>query len=55
MGGNFVGADELRKAMKEMDHVKIKDSLQEDGCDWEWVNWERNPAVASHFGGVWER
>ena len=55
-GGNFVGADnEMQKEIKEMDHCKIKDFLLSENCDWEWVEWERNPASASHMGGVWER
>ena len=55
-GGNFIGADnEMRKSMKEMDHGRIKDFLQQNLCDWEWIDWERNPAKASHFGGAWER
>ena len=55
-GGNFVGADnEMVKAMKEIDQGKVKDFLVEKSCDWEWVEWERNPASASHMGGVWER
>ena len=55
-GGNFVGADnEMQKAMKEMDHQKISDYLLSQHCDWEWVDWDFNPALASHMGGVWER
>ena len=55
-GGNFVGADnEMKKAMKELNHVKVKDFLMTKSCDWDWVEWERNPASSSHMGGVWER
>ena len=55
-GGNFVGADnEMAKAMKEIDHQKVKEYLMRNSCDWEWVEWERNPATASHMGGIWER
>ncbi len=55
-GGNFVGADnEMKKAMGEMDHQRIRDYLLSEHCDWEWVDWEFNPASASHMGGVWER
>ncbi len=53
-GGNFVGADnELKKALSELDHDKIRGFLQTEGADW--IEWERNPPVASHMGGVWER
>ena len=55
-GGNFVGANnEMMKAMKEIDHQRVRDFLMKNSCDWEWVEWERNPADASHMGGVWER
>ena len=55
-GGNFVGADnEMRNAVKGMNHRKITDFLMENSCDWDWVEWERNPAASSHVGGVWER
>ena len=53
-GGNFVGAEnELRKALSELDHEKIKGFLQQHGADW--IEWKRNPPAASHMGGVWER
>ncbi len=55
-GGNFVGTDnEMKKAMKEMDHQRIRGYLLSEFCDWEWVDWDFNPALASHMGGVWER
>ena len=55
-GTNFVGADnEMKRAMKEMDHQRIRGYLLSEFCDWEWVDWEFNPAMASHMGGVWER
>ena len=55
-GGNFVGCDnEMKKGIKEMDHQKIKGFLLSQSCDWEWVEWEFNPPLASHMGGVWER
>ena len=53
-GTNFVGANnELKKALKEMDHLKIKNYLQGNGADW--ILWHKNPPGASHMGGVWER
>ena len=53
-GTNFVGADnELKRAYKEMDQQKIRESLNEDNCDW--FEWKRNSPKASHMGGVWER
>ena len=55
-GGNFLGADnEMVAAMKRIDHQKVKGFLMKNSCDWEWVEWERNPPTASHMGGVWER
>ena len=53
-GTNFIGAEnELKKALKEMDHTKIQEYLAGEGCDW--IVWEKNPPEASHMGGVWER
>ena len=50
-GTNLVGAEnELKKAVEEMDDGKIKAELLKDGIDW-----IKNPAKASNFGGVWER
>ena len=45
----------MREAIKNMDQNKISSFLGGENCDWEWVEWERNPASASHMGGVWER
>ena len=53
-GGNFVGANnELKRALPELDHEKIRGFLQTEGADW--IEWEYNPPNASHMGGVWER
>ena len=50
---NFVSANnELQKALKEMNHLKIKNYLQ--GNDTDWILWHKNPPGASHMGGVWE-
>ena len=50
-GTNFVGAEnELKTALQEMDDEKIKAELLKENIDW-----IRNPATASNFGGVWER
>ena len=50
-GANFIGAEaELKKAIEEMDDQKIKAELLKES-----INWIKNPASASNFGGVWER
>ena len=56
-GTNFVGAErELRDAIKEMNHQKIKDFLQINGADYMLFKFKRNPHQASsHMGGVWEQ
>ena len=51
---NFVGASsELIESFQEMDHVKVGEFLQQHGS--EWIQWKRNPPLASNIGGVWER
>ena len=53
-GSNFVGAEkELEKCMNEMDNKRIGDLLPEKRADW--IVWKKNPPMASHMGGVWER
>jgi hypothetical protein len=53
-GSNFCGAEnEIREAVNEMDHQKIRAYMKENGGDW--VLWEKNTPAASHMGGVWER
>ena len=53
-GTNFVGARrELREALEEMDHSKIKEELLKSQCDW--IDFKMNVPAASHMGGVWER
>jgi len=47
-GMNFIGAEaELKKAIEEMDDQKIKAELLKESIDW-----IKNPASASSFGGV---
>ena len=53
-GTNFVGTRiELQQGLKEMNHDKIRNFLQENRGGW--IDWHNNPAVVSHMGGVWER
>ena len=50
-GTSFVGAkNELKRALQEMDDEKIKAELLTRNIDW-----IRNPATASNFGGAWEQ
>ena len=50
-GTNFIGAEaELKKAIEEMDDQEIKAELLKENIDW-----IKNSACASNFGGVWER
>ena len=50
-GTNFIGEEaELKKAIDEIDDQKIKAELLKAKIDW-----IKNPASASNFGGVWER
>ena len=50
-GSNFIGAErELTDAIQEMDHEKIKGFMLTQGADW--INWRKNPPMASHMGGV---
>ena len=50
-GTNFIGAEaELKKAVKEMYDQKIKAELLKESIDW-----IKNSASASNFGGVCER
>ena len=53
-GGNFVGVEEeMKKALKEMDHGRIRAFLLKHSCDW--IEWQKNPPESSHMGGIWER
>ena len=53
-GGNFVGVEEeMKKAIEEMDHDRIRTFLLKHACDW--IEWQKNPPESSHMGGVWER
>jgi len=55
-GTNIVGAEkELKKALDEMDHSIIQESLcREYKADWV-IQWKQNRPAASHMGGIWER
>ena len=53
-GTNFVGAErELNEACKTIDAEKVSRFLSKQGADF--IKWKRNPPLASHMGGVWER
>ena len=53
-GTNFVGARrELKQALNEMDHERVKSQLLKENCDW--FEFKMNVPTASHMGGVWER
>jgi hypothetical protein len=53
-GTNFVGAaNELKKALEEMDQEKVSGFLSEKNCDY--IQFKTNTPAASHQGGVWER
>ena len=53
-GSNFVGArnEEMSRESQELDKVvrEMQDHWQHQG-----KQWDMNPPLASHFGGVWER
>ena len=55
-GTNLIGAEnELILAVKEMDSDKTQSYLKRNAnADW-MITWKRNPPVASHMGGMWER
>ncbi|XP_067024054.1 uncharacterized protein [Acropora muricata] len=55
-GTNIVGAEkELKKALDEMDHSIIQESLcREYKADWV-IQWKQKPSAASHMGVIWER
>ena len=53
-GTNFVGAKhELKAALAELDHERIKAELLKKNCDW--FAFAMNVPSSSHMGGVWER
>ena len=52
-GTNFIGAaNELRKALDEINHEQVKHYLLKNGSDW--IAWENNPRAASHMEEIWE-
>ena len=53
-GSNFVGEErELAKCWKEVNQKKVGEFMLQSSADW--IQWKRNPPLASHMGGVWER
>jgi len=53
-GTNFVGAKhELKAALAELDHERIRAELLQENCDW--FTFAMNIPSSSHMGGVWER
>ena len=53
-GSNFIGAErELKKPYSEINDDKIQSCMEGIGGDW--IKWHKNPPLASHMGGVWER
>ena len=53
-GSNFAGEErQLAKSFEEMDHRKIKHFMLNQKTDS--IVWKRNPPMASHMGGIWER
>ena len=49
-----MGAErELAKSFEGMDHRKIKYFMLNQKTDW--IDCKRNPPMASHMGGIWER
>ena len=52
-GTNFVkAANELKKALNEMNHEQVKRYFQKNGSDR--ITWENNLSAASHMGGAWD-
>ena len=44
---------ELAKCWKEVNQKKVGEFMLQNSADW--IQWKRNPPLASHIGGVWER
>ena len=44
---------ELAKCWKEVNQKKLWEFMLQNSADW--IQWKRNPPLASHMGGVWER
>ena len=52
-GTNFVGAKhELKAALAELDHKRIKAELLQENCDW--FTFAMNVPSSSHMGAVWK-
>jgi hypothetical protein len=55
-GTNLIGAaKELKNALQEVDHAKIKEYLCHHSDADRLIEWKPNLPTASHMGGVWER
>jgi len=53
-GTNFIGAKhELKAALAELNHERIKADLLQENCDW--FTFAMNVPTSSLMGGVWER
>ena len=44
---------EQAKCWKEVNQKKVEEFMLQNSADW--IQWKRNPPLASHIGGVWER
>ena len=44
---------ELAKCWKTVNQKKVGEFTLQNSADW--IQWKRNPTLASHMGGVWER
>ena len=52
--GNFMGAErEVARCWREVDQKKLGEFMLQNSADW--IQWKKNPPLASHMSGVWER
>ena len=45
----------MQLAVKEMKHDEVSRYLPQNRTDYKYIEWNRNPHLASHMGEVWER